>query len=289
MKVTIDESRCTGCLLCAKVCFTNYQATDGGKARAVEAPPMCVACGHCVAACPTGAISHPNVPDSECEALDEADRPTYEQFMGFLKMRRSRREFRDQDVPQGVIEKLLAAAVQAPNGCNRQNVHYTVVTDRQVLKEMSEKITDQTVKFMKLIGNPVGRSLFRLFCPSLFREMEPYLPLMDQIAALAGSGLDVVAYGAPCVILVHTEKHDMCGSEDSVYAAANIQYAAETLGLGTCCVGFITGPINADKGLKQLVHLPVDQKIQTSLIVGYPQFRYGRSAPKAAASATYVG
>jgi nitroreductase len=208
--------------------------------------------------------------------------------MAFLKMRRSRREFKDQDVPREVIDKLLAAAVQAPNGCNRQNVQYTVITNRQVLKEMSEKITEQTVQFMKLIGNPVGRFLFRLFCPSLFREMEPYLPLMDQIAALAGSGLDVVAYNAPCVILVHTEKHDMCGSEDSVYAAANIQYAAETLGLGTCCVGFITGPINADKRLKRLVHLPLDHRIQTCLVLGYPEFKYGRSVPKAVANATYV-
>lgn len=287
MKVTIDESKCIDCLLCAKVCFTNYHATHGGKIRATEAPPMCVACGHCVAACPTGAISHTDVPNSECEAINEQNRPSYEQFLGFLKMRRSRREFKDQAVPKEVIDKLLAAAVQAPNGCNRQNVHYTVITDRGLLNEMSKEITEQSVKLMKLVGNPIGKFMFRLLCPSLFREMEPYLPLMDQIAE-AGPDLDLVAYNAPCAILVHAEKHDMCGSEDSVYAAANIQYAAETLGLGTCCIGFITGPINADRRLKQLVHLPTGHKIYTSLIVGYPQFRYERSTPKAAAKVTYV-
>ena len=73
----------------------------------------------------------------------------------------------------------------------------------------------------------------------------------------------------------------------SVFAAANIQYAAETLGLGTCCIGFITGPVNADKGLKKLVGLPADHKVQTSLIVGYPQFKYARSVPKSKANVTF--
>ena len=104
----------------------------------------------------------------------------------------------------------------------------------------------------------------------------------------SGQSPDVVAYNAPCAILVHTTKDDLCGAEDSVYAASNIQYAAETLGLGTCCIGFITGPVNADKNLKKLVQLPPDHKVRTSLVVGYPQFKYTKSVPKSAARAHYI-
>lgn len=111
---------------------------------------------------------------------------------------------------------------------------------------------------------------------------------MEHISEITESGIDMVAYNAPCCILVHTTKDDMCGAEDSVFAAANIQLAAETLGLGTCCIGFITGPVNADKGLKKLVDLPPDHKVQTCLIVGYPEFKYARSVPKAEARVTYV-
>ena len=287
-RVTIDESKCTGCLLCTKVCFTNFEATGNARAKAVDTPMFCAACGHCVAVCPTGAILHPGVPTSDCEPLDEASRPSYDQFMGFLKMRRSRREFKDQEIPREVIDKLLAAAVQAPNGINRKNVCYTVVTDRRVLKELTDRITDQTIKLVKLLKNPVGRFFFKLFNADFYRELGFFLPLMDQIGELSQSGIDLVAYNAPCAVLVHTLKNDMCGSEDSVYAAANIQYAAETLGLGTCCIGFITGPVNSDKGLKKLVQLPPDHKVHTSLVVGYPEFRYARSAPKSAARVTYV-
>jgi len=287
-KIIIDESKCTGCMLCAKVCFINYEPGDGGKVRTRQTPLLCAACGHCVAICPTGAITHPNVPTADCEPLDEANRPTYEQFMGFLKMRRSRREFKDQDIPREVIEKLLDAAVQAPNGLNRRNVHYTVITDRAVLKELTDKVTEQTAKLCKLLRKPIGRFIFKTLQRRVYNELEFFLPLMEQISDGQYSDMDLVAYNAPCAILVHTTADDMCGAEDAVYAAANIQYAAETLGLGTCCIGFITGPVNADKGLAKLVGLPQDHKVQTSLIVGYPQFRYSKSAPKAKANVRYV-
>lgn len=287
-KIIIDESKCTGCMLCAKVCFINYESGDDGKVRTRETPLMCAACGHCVAICPTGAITHPKVSNSECEPLDEANRPTYDQFMGFLKMRRSRREFKDQDVPGEVIEKLLDAATQAPNGLNRKNVHYTIITNRAVLKKLTDTVMEQTDKLCKLLRRPVGRAVFKLLRPRVYRELEFFLPLMEQIGAAQHSGTDLVAYNAPCAILVHTAADDMCGAEDSVFAAANIQYAAETLGLGTCCIGFITGPVNADKALKKLVDMPEDHKVQTTLIVGYPQFRYTKSVPKTKANARYI-
>jgi nitroreductase/Pyruvate/2-oxoacid:ferredoxin oxidoreductase delta subunit len=287
-KIIIDESKCTGCMLCAKVCFINYESGDGGKPRTLDTPLLCAACGHCVAVCPTGAISHPSVPNSDCEPLDEANRPTYEQFMGFLKMRRSRREFKDQEVPREVIDKLLDAAVQAPNGLNRKNVHYIVITDRAVLKQLSDMITEQTRKLCRLLRKPVGRFMFKTLQRRVYKELEFFIPLMEQISDGQYEGVDLVSYNAPCAILVHTTRDDMCGAEDSVYAAANIQYAAETLGLGTCCIGFITGPVNADKNMQQLVGLPPGHKVQTSLIVGYPEFHYTKSAPKAKANVKYI-
>lgn len=286
-KIIIDESKCTNCGLCARVCFVNYEPFDGRMGTG-DAPVLCAACGHCVAVCPTGAIRHPGVSNSDCDPLDEASRPNYEQFMGFLKMRRSRREFRDAEIPRDVIQKLLLAAAQAPNGCNRQNVCYTVITDRKVIKQMTDKITEQTAKLCRLLDKPIGRAIFKLLYPRTYRELEFFLPLMGQISDGRYSELDLVAYDAPCCILVHTTRDDICGAEDSVFAAANVQYAAETLGLGTCCVGFITGPVNADKGLRTLVGLPADHKVQTSLIVGYPEFRYTRSAPKHEPRVTYV-
>ncbi len=46
--------------------------------------------------------------------------------------------------------------------------------------------------------------------------------------------------------------------------------------------------VNTDKGLKQLVELPPGHKVHTTLIVGYPEFVYKRSVPKAAARVNWV-
>jgi len=287
-RITIDAAKCTNCGLCVKVCFLNYEAGADGKVRPRGELLCCAACGHCLAVCPTGAITHPKVPRSECAPLDEADRPSYEQYLGFLKMRRSRREFKDQAVPREVIDKLLAAGAQAPNGLNRRNVHYTVISDRAVLKELSARVTAGTKKLCAMLRSPVGRVFFRLLKPKVYHELEFFVPFLEQLAAGEFRDRDLVCYDAPCAILVHTPGADLCGSEDAVYAAANIQYAAETLGLGTCVIGFITSPVNEDQVLQRLVRLPAGHRIQTSLVVGYPQFRYVQAAPKGKPKADYI-
>lgn len=287
-KALIDESLCSGCMLCARVCLLNFEQGPDGKARVSDNAAFCVSCGHCAAVCPVGAISIPGTDMDALEPIDESDRPSYEQLMAFLKMRRSRREFTDQSVPREVIDKLLAAAVQAPNGINRRNVHYTVITNRDVLRELVSRISGQMAKMMSLMRKPLWRLLFKMLNRRLYSELQVFRPLMDTIVEAQASGTDMVTYNAPCAILIHTTRDDMCGSEDSVYCAARIELAAETLGLGTCVIGFLTAPINGDRRLRELSGVPRDHKVHTSLIVGYPQFRYVRSAPKAAAQARYV-
>ncbi len=93
-------------------------------------------------------------------------------------------------------------------------------------------------------------------------------------------GKDVILYNAPCLILVTTEEKADTGAEDAVYAASNIMLAAETLGYGTCVIGFITGSANRDRKLRELLKVPKGHKIQTSLILGRPKFKYASATPQ---------
>ncbi|MFH1429160.1 MAG: ATP-binding protein [Candidatus Margulisiibacteriota bacterium] len=51
----VDESKCTHCGRCAKVC--QFNALIVGKEKVVVFPAMCHGCGSCMANCPTGAIT----------------------------------------------------------------------------------------------------------------------------------------------------------------------------------------------------------------------------------------
>lgn len=51
-------------------------------------------------------------------------------FFTILKERRSVREFKDQDVPDEIINKVLEAGLWAAHGCNIQSIRYVVVREK---------------------------------------------------------------------------------------------------------------------------------------------------------------
>jgi hypothetical protein len=53
-------------------------------------------------------------------------------------------------------------------------------------------------------------------------------------------------------------------------------------------IGFVTDPANRGKEIKQFVGMPADHKVFSSIIVGYPKFKYARSVPKNPPKVKYV-
>ena len=53
-----------------------------------------------------------------------------EDFFTILKERRSVREFKEQDVPDEIIDKILEAGLWAAHGCNIQSIRYVVVREK---------------------------------------------------------------------------------------------------------------------------------------------------------------
>ena len=278
-KITVDQAKCTGCMRCLDLCYLgNFEANDG-KVRGAEGM-YCFSCGHCVAVCPTDAISHADFDASAFEPLDESARPSYDQLLKFLKMRRSRREFKDQPVPRDVIDKLLLAAVEAPSAINNQSVQYTAVTDRDVLKQISERSARALENMKKMMTNPIGRLIFRAMMRDGYEDMMEFLPLVDCLLGFQKAGRDMMLYDAPCMILLHAPKSDMMAPGDAIFNAENILLAAETLGLGACVIGFVTEPANRDPEIKRLVQMPKDHKVFCAIALGYPKFKYTHAAPK---------
>lgn len=280
-KISIDRSRCTGCGRCVEASFAGdlIIGTDGKPEYAIE-DVTCIDCGHCVAVCPTGAISHREFARDGFAPVDRADGLTYEGLMVLLKTRRSRREFLDTPVSDGDTAKLLDAAAQAPTAMNRQTMEYSFVTDRAVIRAMAGLTAEFMARTVKMARNPIGRMILRLMARGGYDDVVSMLPKMERISAAHSPESDTILYNTPCAILLHAPSGDTCGAVNACYHASNILLAAETLGLGACLIGFLVEAAARETQIRRLARIPSGHTVHAVVAVGHPKFSYPTTIPK---------
>lgn len=181
--------------------------------------------------------SRPTAPDPGGRTLTPYKRDlslpppvSYEELLDLSIRRRSVRWFRDQPVPRELIEKAVTVASLSPSACNRQPYEFRVFDDPAVV---------------------------------------------EQIANLPG-GTKGFAHQFPAVVVLVGELRNYYGERDRhlIYvdaslAAMSFVFAAETLGLSTCCINWPDieqDEVRAVKALK----LEADQRPIMFLAVGFP-------------------
>ena len=60
--------------------------------------------------------------------------------------RRSIRRYENKDIPEDVVRQILETGRQAPSAVNRQPIHFVVVNDRDVLKNLCDNLITRFVK-----------------------------------------------------------------------------------------------------------------------------------------------
>ena len=136
----IDESKCKRDGICASECPTAIiHLKDKTSVPAIKPgrEDACLICGHCVAVCPHGALSHSRVPIEACPSVEKDLVLNENQAVQFLRSRRSIRVFRDKAVAKETIQKLIEIARYAPSGSNSQLVEWRVITDKNQMHELS--------------------------------------------------------------------------------------------------------------------------------------------------------
>ena len=139
MGITIDTEKCTKDQLCALSCpsLVITMDTEDGYPAAVEGfEELCISCAHCLAICPTGALTWKGIGPGQCAPLD-ADMPSPEQLTRLIKGRRSIRRYKKQPLEKSTIERLLELTRYAPSGHNAQPVNWLVISGRDKLDELA--------------------------------------------------------------------------------------------------------------------------------------------------------
>jgi len=276
-KIIVDIDSCTKCNACVDECRF-YSFDSDVLCLDDEADEYCIECGKCVAVCPVNAIRLKLYNDEILRDVPaKEDLPSFDSLINLFQTRRSRRYFNDKSVPKEIIEKILnIAARYSPTGHNQENVYFTIVQDRELLKKLSDECTNQVKNLVEKFEDPQGReSLKKVFSPSLMKKIEAVIPSFKRALKMINQGKEVWRRDAE-LIIIHSPKDALTLIENCSLAANHIMLAAETLGLGTCSLGYITYFFNLYRSVAKIVKLPSKHVTGYTLAIGYPKAQYYR-------------
>jgi nitroreductase/NAD-dependent dihydropyrimidine dehydrogenase PreA subunit len=259
--IVIDEEQCKKDGLCASECpavIIRLNKETGFPEMVTGGEERCLLCGHCVAVCPHGALTHKHCTREECPPIDPKLVITEKQAEQFLRTRRSIRFYQDKPVEREKIQRLIEIARYAPTGSNSQLVHWLVIDDEKRIKELA------------------GLSVEYYRC--LLQE-EPqaasYASLPRAIAAW-DAGFDAILRSAPALIVASAPQEAYNGMIDVTLALCYLELMAPVLGLGTCWAGMLQRALRAAPGIKEALGIPAGHLHHYPMMLGYPKVKYHR-------------
>jgi nitroreductase len=172
--------------------------------------------------------------------------------------RRSTRNFTDAPADEAKLRELIKAATFAPSAMNEQPWHFTIVTDRSLLQEISNDAKAYELE-------------------EFSKESH-----IDHVREMLSDPKFDIFYGAPALVVISAPTVSRWAVEDCALAAENLMLAAYEMQLETCWVGFARGWLESAEGHRAIgldeAYTPV-----APIIVGHaktPMPHVDRRAPK---------
>lgn len=277
--VSISRDDCTGCGLCVERCVRCF-SDRGDEITVLADETNCNLCGHCVALCPTMAITHRKMDmDNFLEIGKDVDFDT-DMFIQFVRKRRSHRSFKEKPIPRAVLDKLVDVCRYAPTGSNVQNVELLIIQDRAKIKKLSDLTMESFQKAFGIIERRVmalraeGKEI-----PGDLQYSYDTLMARDQMQEAREAGLDTVFHNAPAVLIFHSPAATSAPKDNGVIASTTVTLTAMTMGLESTYIGVFEAASTYRPIIEEL-GLPAGHKVFSVLIMGYPSLKYLRSVDR---------
>jgi nitroreductase len=189
-------------------------------------------------------------------------------------------------VEREVIDKILDAASSAPMGIPPSEVSVLVLAGRDKVKAFRDDLLNG-MRSVRWMFSPFVLALFR---PILGQETAELFksfvaPAVDAYVDQDRQGIDWFFYDAPLALFFYASR--CADPADPLIPATYAMLAGESLGLGTCMLGFPGYVLQVHRKLRAKYHLP--QKIQPGIVVvfGYPALRHARALKRRFAQVQY--
>lgn len=118
---------------------------------------------------------------------------------------------------------------------------------------------------------------------SLFKKMKPFADLFSPMAKNNKITDHFFFFNAPVVIVILAEN-----KTNGILAAQNMEFVAEAHGLGVLFSGYFTTAANTSRKIKNALKVPRGKSIAMTLVIGYPDVKFFRSAPRKKLDVTYM-
>lgn len=258
--IEVNQQTCNQDGICAAVCPANLINFTKGEypTPIADAETICIRCGHCVTACPSGSLLHADIPLQQCPKVLKELLLSAEQSEQFLRSRRSIRNYRDKPVSKETLQKLIEAARYAPTGHNTQTAEWLVISNPVELNRLIEIVGDW-MRWMLANMSEFALSMH-----------------MDLALDRLGAGEDVVLRGAPTLIVAHASKSDLMAPATCTIALTYLELAATGMDLGGCWAGYFNAASTTFPPMMKALGLPKGHQCFGAMMIGYPQFRYHR-------------
>lgn len=258
--ISIDETRCKQDGICAAECPMAIISWQKGTfpSPSDRAEALCINCGHCVAVCPHGALTHRLMGPADCLPVESKMALSPEQTEHFLRARRSIRNFKETPVARETLSDIIRLASFAPSGHNLQPVKWQVISGREKVKEHTAMVID----WMKLTKKEN---------PAMAKALH-----LDMLIGAWKFKIDVVTRNAPVLVLAQGPEKDRTAPPACTIAMTYFDLAAQSFGVGTCWCGYFLMAANAHPPLAEMLGQDRGLKTYGVMMAGYPKFTYHR-------------
>jgi len=259
--LTVDHEKCKRDGICIAECpaaIIEFKEKDAFPTLIDGGEEFCISCGHCVAICPDGAMSHAIMESENCPPVQHEWFLKPEQMEHLLRSRRSIRTYKKERVDRQVLVQLIDVARFAPSGHNLQPVEWRVIHDSGEVRQLAGFVIDWMRSLIKA-ESPLASSMH-----------------LDRLVAAWGVGQDRVCRSAPHVIVAHAHKKNRAAPAACTIALTYLELAAFAFGLGACWGGYFNAAATNWAPMQEALRFPEDHVSFGAMMVGYPKFKYQR-------------
>lgn len=258
---SIDKDKCKRDGICAATCpvgLIEIRGKNESPAPIESAEELCLNCGHYVAVCPQGALSHRHMKPGECPPVRKELILSPEHVEHFLRYRRSIRNYKKKAVSRAIISRLIDVARYAPSGHNLQPVHWLVIDNSQTLRNLAGLVIDWMKKMM------ASNSL-------VAQQMH-----FDRVVDAWQKGKDRILREAPVLIVAHALRELSTAQPSCLIALTYLELATTSFGLGACWAGYFNAAATFYPPVSEALALPEGHQCFGAIMVGFPKYEYHR-------------